>query len=75
MAAIALVLGLVHDLVAGHDREVNQEVDPDLEDDHDLIQEIVHDHDEDLEDEVGVDFFYYRRANFCFLNQFSIQSC
>ena len=64
VAAIALVLGLAHDLVAGHDREVNQEVD--LEDDHDRIHEIVHDPDEDLEDEVGVDFFITEEQIFVF---------
>ena len=64
VAAIALVLDLAHDLVAGHDREVNQEVD--LEDDHDRIHEIVHDPDEDLEDEVGVDFFITEEQIFVF---------
>jgi len=63
---IALVLGLAHDLVAGHDPEVNQEVDPDLEDGPDQIHVIVQDHVEDQEDEVGVDFFITEEQIFVF---------
>ena len=61
---VALVLDLDHDLVADHDPEANQEVDPDLKDDHghDLNHGIVQDHDEDLEDEVGVDFYLLQKS-------------
>lgn len=61
-------LGLDHDLGADHDQEVNQEVDPDLEDDHghDLNHGIVQDHGEDLEDEVGVDFYLLQKSKLWF---------
>ena len=65
---VALVLDLDHDLVADHDPEANQEVDPDLEDDHGhgLNHGIVQDHDEDLEDEVGVDFYLLQKSKLWF---------
>ena len=64
----ALVLDLDHDLVADHDPEANQEVDPDPEDDHghDPNRAIVPDHDEDLEDEVGVDFYLLQKSKLWF---------
>lgn len=62
--AVALVLDLDRDPVADHDPEANQEVDPDLEDDHgrDLNHAIVQDQDEDLESEVGVDFYLLQKS-------------